>query len=83
MPNDKMKEMQECEVLIDLYNKKDFPTVVNFYKVTEQALKNGNDEQNVYKLIGGLNSPHCGYQEEATPFLNLFLEVYHQELLNL
>ena len=72
-----MEHMQECEALIDLYKKNDVPKILNFHKVTEEALKNRADKLKVYKLID------FGYKDEPTPSLKGFLEVYRHELLNL
>ena len=46
--NEIVEHMQECEVLKDLYNKSDVPKILNFYKFTEEALKNGAEELKVY-----------------------------------
>ena len=82
--NEIAEHMQQCEALKDLYNKKDVPKIVNFYKVTEKALKNGADELKVYKIVDYLSSEQIDYKaNEPYPSLNLFLHMYQKELLNI
>ena len=54
--------MQKCEALRDIYNQSYTPKIINFYKVTEDTLKNRADKLKVYKLISDLSSNQMDYK---------------------